>query len=279
MTEIRKVPASDGAEWLLGGFALLRSAPLGLGLLGLLWGALSAIASLSGHLVPGLIMWLLGPVLFAGVIHAAREVDHGRPAQPVHLLQGVRQGRVPALLAMLLPQIAALFLLAFLLIAMLGGEELQRIAQVMEQMQTDPNPELAGSLPTGRLFGWLLIALAVGIFAGFFTFVAVPEVLFRDRGGFAAMRLSLRACLRNIGALLVMVVLLMIALFALSLLINLVTALLGWAIGARPAQLLGQLVMFAIVLPVTGGMVYHAWRRMLGDGALPPDVPVGGIEA
>ena len=31
MDTIRKLPASDGAEWLLGGFALLRRAPLALG--------------------------------------------------------------------------------------------------------------------------------------------------------------------------------------------------------------------------------------------------------
>lgn len=277
MTEIRKVPASDGAEWLLGGFALLRRAPLGLGLLGVLWGSLSALASLSGHLVPSLFMWLLGPVLFAGMIHAAREVDAARPAQPLHLLEGVKQGKALPLLAMLLPQIVALILLAVLLIAMVGGEQLQHIAQVMEQVQASGDPELAKSLPTERLSGWLMIALLVGLLAGFFTFVAVPEILFRSRGAFAAMALSFRACVRNLTAMVVMVVLLMISFFALSLLMSLVAALLGWAIGAAAAQFVAQLAMFAIVLPVTGGMVYHAWRRMLGDGALPP-APTG-IEA
>ena len=38
MPNINKVPAGAGAEWLLGGFALLRKAPVGLGLLGLGWG-------------------------------------------------------------------------------------------------------------------------------------------------------------------------------------------------------------------------------------------------
>jgi hypothetical protein len=278
MTEIRKVPAGDGAEWLLGGFALLRTAPLALGLLGLIWGALSAAASMSGNIAASLVMWLLGPILFAGVIHAAREVDSGRQALPAHLLHGMREGRTLALLALLLPQIAALVLLALLLVAMLGGEQLQQVAQVMEQMQTSADPELARSLPTGTLLGWLLMALVVGVVAGFFTFVAVPEILYRSRGAFSAMGLSFRACVRNLGALLVMVVLLFIAFFALSLAISLLTALLGWAIGARPAQFIGQLLMFAIVLPVTGGMVYHAWRRMLGDTPLPPPVP-GAVEA
>ena len=31
--EIRKVPASAGAEWLLGAFHLLRKSPVGLGLM------------------------------------------------------------------------------------------------------------------------------------------------------------------------------------------------------------------------------------------------------
>lgn len=278
MTEIRKVPAGDGAEWLLGGFALLRAAPVALGLLGLIWGALSAAASMSGNIAASLVMWLLGPILFAGVIHAAREVDSGRPAQPAHLLHGLRDGKALALLALLLPQIAALVLLALLLVAMLGGEQLQHVAQVMEQMQSSGDPELARSLPTGTLLGWLLVALVVGVIAGLFTFVAVPEILYRSRGAFSAMALSFRACLRNLGALLVMIVLLFIAFFALSLAISLVSALLGWALGPRPAQFIGQLLMFAIVLPVTGGMVYHAWRRMLGDTPLPPPV-AGAVEA
>src|SRR5690348_6380886 len=92
MTDVRKVPASDGAEWLLGGFALLRRAPLTLGLLGLIWGGASALASMSGMLALSLVMALLGPILFAGMLFAAREVDMGRRATPAHLLQALREG-------------------------------------------------------------------------------------------------------------------------------------------------------------------------------------------
>ncbi|HSM12279.1 MAG TPA: hypothetical protein VK827_12045, partial [Lysobacter sp.] len=63
MTELRKVPASAGAEWLLGGFALLRKAPLALGLLGLIWGGLSALASTSGQLWASFVLALFGPIL------------------------------------------------------------------------------------------------------------------------------------------------------------------------------------------------------------------------
>jgi len=280
MMDIRKVPASAGAEWLLGGFALLRKAPLTLGLLGLIWGGLSALASVTGQLWLSLVMALLGPILFGGVIYAAREVDFGRPASPRHLLQGLREGKAAQLMAMLLPQIAALVILALLLVALIGGEQLQHIAQVMAQMQANPDPELAKTLPAGRMLGWLLAALVVGVVTGFFTFVAIPEVMFTPRGAFTAMAISFRACLRNLGALLVMIVLLLIALFAMSLAVNLLVLLLTWAIGQRPATFIGELLLMAVLLPVMGGAIYHAWRQMLGDAAALPAAPqANGFEA
>lgn len=280
MTDIRKVPASAGAEWLLGGFSLLRKAPLALGLLGLIWGGVSALASVTGQLWLSLVVALLGPILFAGVVFAAREVDLGRRASPRHLLQGVSEGKVLPLLAMLLPQLAAIVVLALLLVAMIGGEQLQLIVKVMEQIQTNPDPELAKTLPGGRMLGWLLLALVVGVVAGFFTFVAIPSVMFTGDGAFASMLSSLRACLRNLPALIVMIVLLLISLFALSLAVQLVILVLTWAIGQQPATFIGQLLMMAVLLPVMAGTVYFAWRQMLGDAeALPVAAQVDGFEA
>lgn len=279
MTDVRKVPAGDGAEWLLGGFALLRRAPLQLGLLGLIWGALSALASMVGFVLP-IVMWLLGPILFAGLIHAAREVDSGRSAEPAHLLHGLRDGRALSLLTLLLPQVVALIAMGVVSLALLSQEELQQIAGVIEQVQTNPaaQPELLQTLPQDKISQLVLVGLLVAVIAGLFTFVATPEILYRGRSGFAAMGTSLRACLRNLTALLVMVVLLLIAFFALSLAIGLVSGLLGWLIGATAGQFVSQLLIFAVLMPVLAGLVYHAWRRMLGDSPLPPPVP-GMVEA
>ena len=153
MDGIRKVRAGAGAEWLMGGIALLRKAPLQLGLLGLIWGGLSALGSLGGQLWLSLLLALAGPVLFGGVVYAAREVDQGRPANPAHLVQGMRDGKLLRLLAMLLPQIAALVVMGVLLVAMIGPEQLQHTTQVLAQLQTNPDPALAETLPTGRLLG------------------------------------------------------------------------------------------------------------------------------
>ena len=278
----RKVPAGAGAEWLLGGFGLLRKAPLALGLLGLIWGGVSALASVTGQVWLSLLLFLFGPILFAGMVFAAREVDLGRHAAPRHLLQGVRDGKAAQLLAMLLPQLAAIVVLALLLVAMIGGEQLQNIVKVMEQMQTNPDPELAKALPGGRMLAWLLLALVVGVVAGFFTFVAIPNVMFAGHGAFASMLASFRACVRNLPALVVLVVLLLIAVFAISIAANLLILLLTWVIGQQPAMFVGQLLMMAVLLPVMAGTVYYAWRQMLGDAGVVPaaaPAPVNGFEA
>lgn len=279
MNDIRKVPIGAGAEWLLGGIALMRRAPLTLGLLGLIWGGLSALGSLGGQVWLSLLMALAGPILFGGIIYATREVEQGRPASPAHLLQGVRDGKAPRLLAMLLPQAVAMIVLAVLLVAMVGVDQLEHMSAVMVELQTNPDPALMETLPLGALFGWFVAALAIGVVMGFFTFIAIPEVMFTDRGAFAAMGLSLRACLRNIGALLVMLVLVMIAMIALSLALQLVGALLAFAIGAHASMFAVQLLLMAILLPVLGGAVYLAWRQMVGDVPVEEKVVIGGFEA
>ncbi|MGY1426183.1 BPSS1780 family membrane protein [Lysobacter sp. A289] len=280
MTDIRKVPAGAGAEWLLGGLALLRKAPLTLGLLGVIWGGLSTLASVGGQVWLSLVLAVLGPVLFAGVVYATREVDQGRPASPADLVQGVRDGKVPQLLAMLLPQIAALVVVMVLLVAMVGSQELVRLSELMVELQVNPDPALVESLPLGRLFGWMIAALVVGVVAGFFTFVAIPEVMFTDRGAFAAMKLSFRACLSNLGAVLVLLVLLVIAMVALSLALQLVGMVLSMAIGAMASMFVVQLLLMAILLPVMGGVAYLAWRQMIGDAPTAPVVSTaGGFEA
>lgn len=269
MTQIRKVPLSAGAEWVLGGFALLRKAPVTLSVLGLIWGGLSALASFTGQVWMSLVLAVLGPILFGGVIYAAREVDQGRSAAPGHLLQGLREGRGGRLLAMLLPQLIALAVLVVLLVVMIGPAQLEHIAQVMEQMQTNPDPELAQKLPAGRMMGWLLMALVIGLVAGLFTFLAIPDVMFTDRGAFAAMAISFRACMRNLGALLMMTLLLFIAVFAMSLACNLLMYVLSLAIGQMPAMFVAQLLLMSVMLPLMGGVVYYAWRGLLGEAPLP----------
>lgn len=279
MSNINKVPASAGAEWLLGGFALLRKAPLALGLLGVIWGLLSMVVVqlMAFNVTAGLILQLglavMGPLLFAGLLSAAHEVEQGRPAQPAHLFQFIRSDRSGSLLATLLPQLGATLVLGLLLFVMIGPAQLQQLGEVMAKLQEtaqaggQPDPELMRSLPVGRLFLWMLLLFASVIAISLFTFVAVPDIVFGGRDGFAAMRNSFRACLHNLLALAVFILLLMVAMFAIVFAIGLLALVVQLIAGPVASSWVSNLLLMAVLMPLLAGAVYHAWRQMLGGAA------------
>src|SRR3546814_19025433 len=81
----------------------------------------------------------------------------------------------------------------------------------------------------------MLLSLAIGIVASFFTFVAIPEIMFSDNGAFAAMGRSFLACLRNLSAIIVFLVVTVIAVTAISLVV-LVLGVIARAIGGALAM-------------------------------------------
>lgn len=271
--DIRKVPASSGAEWLLGGFALLRKSPLGLGLLGAIFGVLALAANLAMQgqqvqlaMLLQLVMVLVGPLLVAGMIYAAREVDEGRGATPLHLLRGVQEGKAARLLSTLLPQIIAAVVCVVLLILMIGPTQLQRIMVIAAEIQgqANPDPALVNELPLGKLALWGLIAFVLGILASFFTFTAIPEMMFGDSGALAAMKRSFQVCTRNLGAMIVFFLLLIVAAIALNFAVLLVAVIVKLIAGQQAMQIVAQLLLLAILMPVVTGAMYHAWKQLLG---------------
>lgn len=276
MDRIKRVPASAGAEWLMGGFRLLRRSPLGLGLLGAIFGALGLVANIAMQggavtlaMLLQLVFILLGPLLLAGLIVAAREVDEGRAASPAHLLRSVQEGKARRLLATLLPQIIAMAICLLLLFVMIGPTQLEALSVAMQQVQQQsrPDPTVFDGLPVGRMFLWVLMVLAIGVVAGFFNFTAIPEMMFRDRGAHESMLQSFRACVRNLPALIVFFVLLVIAAVALNLGVILIAALVGALLGQAAMQIVMQLLMMAVLMPVITGAMYHAWKQLHGSDA------------
>ncbi len=283
MSMINKVPASAGAEWLLGGFALLRRAPAALGMLAVLWGLAStllmALASTTGVTVllyaAQFLLILAGPLFFGAMIWAAREVDQGRPALPAHLLQPIRDGHGPALLATLLPQVLASFALGLLLLVMIGPDQLKHLGEVWVQMQAvaaeggQPDPALVKDLPAGRLLLWMLLVAVTFVGIKWMTFIAAPQILFTGTDAVTAMRNSLRACAHNWTAMLVFYLLAGIAIFAITFGSLLLVAMLQLVAGPVIAVLLWQLVLLAVLTPVLAGAMYTAWRQMLTPAGAP----------
>lgn len=271
--DVNKVPASAGAQWLLDGIANLRRAPWSLGLLGLIYGSVALLVSLAAEANAGvflaleLLLVLVGPLLMAGFIVAARSVADGGEARPAHLLEGMHGGRTAPLLATLLPNVFALVLCVVLLFVVVGPGPLAEFAQAVERAGPDaaPDPAVFAGLPFGRLALWLLLVLVVGIVASFFTFVAIPEIMFRGRPAFDAMGRSFRACMRNLGALLVFLVLTFIAVAALYIALSVLAIVVGAVAGEAAMRVVVQLLGSALVMPALLSAIYFAWKQMLGN--------------
>ncbi|MFT3763537.1 MAG: BPSS1780 family membrane protein [Pseudoxanthomonas sp.] len=284
MPNINKVPASAGAQWLLDAFALLRRQPLALGLLGLTWGALALLVLLGAQLSPTLglalqlALALLGPFLFAGLLWAVREVDQGRPALPAHLFKGLQLGRAGSLLATLLPQVFAGIALGVAFLALIGQESLQRFGEIAEQMRAaqeaggQPDPALLEGLPVGGALLCLLLAIALAVAVVLTIFVSVPQIAFTGTPGLRALGNSLRASLRNLPAMAVYLLLLFVALLAISFAAQILALVAQFLLGPSAALLLMNLLLMAVLMPLLAGTAYFAWKQMLRDaeGASPP---------
>lgn len=285
MSTINKVPASAGAEWLLAGFALLKRAPVPLATLAVLWGLMSMAVALVAVTVPNMmlalqfLLLLAGPLFFAGMLWAVREVDQGRTASPSHLLQPVREGHALALVITLLPQLLAALVMGALLFVMVGTEQLQHLREVYQQMQAiaaaggEPDPSLVEGLPAGRLLLWLLLVAIVFVAVKWMTFIASPQILFSGAHVIDAMRNSLRACVHNWTAMLMFYLLAGIAIFAVGMGSLLVASILALAVGGTIAMGLWQFALMALVMPVLAGAAYAAWQQMLGEGSATPGAP------
>jgi hypothetical protein len=279
--EMRKLPAAAGAEWLLGAFRLLRKSPLGFGLLALVYAGLSFVLILTMQSAPAaggalqLIFFVIGPLLIAGMIFAAHEVDEGREAAPAHLLAAIRSGRAGRVISTLLPQIVVLLVCFGLLYVIVGQESIEKLMELSVKLQTeaqtkgaiDPNL-LAGmieDLPLGRLFLWLVVVFAIGFGTIFFTLTIIPDMMFTEVRLVEAMKRSYRACTQNLLALLVFLLMGFVVMMAFSVGLGILGALAGMMGGDKAMLLVNSLGNGVFVVFLAGAM-YFAWKQMLGNG-------------
>ena len=281
MGNANRVKAGAGAEWLLGGFGLLKKAPLALGLVGLVFAIVSVLPLLfmgAGPLLSmlaQLVLVLLTPIMLGGLVYAVREVDQGRDAHPSHLFQAFREGKALPLVAQLVPQMLGGLAAIVLLVVLIGPTAMQAMIVAMEQAQgQNPDPTLFDGFPMGRFALWFLGAIVIGVVAYTFTFLFPAQVMLEGAGPFAALKRSFQACMANIGAFIVFIVLLLIVAVAILIGAQIVGLILGIFGGEMVAAIGAQLLMMTVLMPVMMGAVYYAWRQLLGGqattGAAPP---------
>jgi len=289
--DVRKVPATAGAEWLLGAFMLLRRSPGGFGLLALSYAALWLIVVGLAQAVPALLaplqltFFLIGPLLLAGMIFAAREVDEGRSAAPAHLLAALRTGKASRLVSTVLPQLGLMVLCAILLYIVVGADHIENLLKLFTKLQAQAesqipvDPSEFGSIPFGRLLLWMALVIGVGLVAFLFTFTLVPDMLFTDTRLVQGMARSFRACSANLGALVVLLVLGFVVVMAIGFGFVLVSQI-AMLVAGQAGLLLANAAFNGLMTVFASGVMYFAWKQLLGDGSPAPQSPSAstGIE-
>ncbi len=275
--EIRKVPASAGAQWLLSAFHLLRRSPVGFGLLMLIYAGLWLSMALAATTAPDatgalqLVFFVIGPLIMAGMIYAAHEVDAGGSAAPAHLLASIHTGKAWRLISTLIPQILILLLCFGLLYALVGQENLDKLSALMVKLQTQAesggqvDPNLLLDMPIGRLMLWLVLVIGIGFISLFLTLTVVPDMLFTDVRLVAAMKRSFAACVRNLPALLVFMLLGAVLVFAVAIGFGILISIAALAAG-NTALLVGNALLNGFFVCFIACAMYFAWKQLLGGG-------------
>ena len=272
--QIRKTGAGRGAKWLNDSIHIIEK-----GAKPILLGALmvSVLASLPGLFGPlaiiALVVLVLAyPVLMGGLVAMAREIDAGRPARPADVFAGFRNGRAGALMWMALPQVLFGLVMVAMLAGALGQENLELLAAGQEPDVSRAN--------TGMLL-WMALVLVVGGLATFSaTLFGIPLAMLDGQPGLHAIAASLRAAMVNIGAVLVdlrcifvAIVIASIAMLLVGLVLGLVLGLFGDA-GHAVGQMLLSVLLNAGVMAVLACGHLMAWRDVFGGGdPAHPDAP------
>lgn len=231
MVLVKTVSTSQGAAWVIQGWRIFMRNPgmwiaEGLGLV---------VAVVVLHLIPfvgGLVVSLISPVLMAGLLFAAREVDEGRPLEFGYLIRGFQESEaLNGLLAIGGIVVVGTIASAIILAVFLGGA-------MMAAMQGDLTEVSAAVSGTGGLVG-LLLAFAVETALAMAVIYAIPLVMFKKTPVGEAMRASVNACTRNFMPLLVFSVIYLVISVIASL-----PLMLGWV----------------LLLPASIGMLYASYR-------------------
>ncbi len=191
----RKVAPSQGLQWVSAGFRLYRKNPLLLSAaFGLLFGVVMALGLIP--LVGGSLSELASPLMVAGFMAAYRALDSGEDLELPHFLAGVRGPALP------LMTVGAVQLLGTLVIGqvMVGmGFDPQAFMKAA-QSQKDPaeTQAILNQAMPALLTGMLLFTPLVMA-----TWFAPALVLFGGARPATALGVSLRAVGRNWAAMLV----------------------------------------------------------------------------
>lgn len=263
---MRKVGVEKGFEWIADGFRILRRYPGPFLLMGLVYTGISLVPFGLGLLV----IFLLGPALLGGIIHAAHTASLGQAPRPEQLFQAFKEGdRVGSFIALCLPTLAFVFIMVVLAIPIITA-----VAHALPAGDLDPQSSadraammaaVKSVLPhvTGRLLLFFLAMIVFGFIGSMLTFLASARIMLDHDTAFAAMRTSFRACARNFGAYFVLMLLIGVGIFVLQLVFSLLLP-----------RILVTLFTAVPLNSLLGPIMFSAYRSIFGDQ--PPEAVRSG---
>ncbi|TXK62235.1 BPSS1780 family membrane protein [Alkalisalibacterium limincola] len=281
--QIRKTGAGRGAKWLNDSIHIIekQARPILLGAL-----MVSVLATLPGLFGPLAMLALVVlvfvyPVLMGGLVAMARSIDAGGPAAPSDVFAAFRNGRAGALMWMAVPQIVFGLVVVTMLAGALGQENLQLIATGEEPDYSQVN---RGAIP------WMFLVVVFGGVATFSaTLFGIPLAMLDGQPGLRAIATSLRASMANLGAVLVYLLCMFVAIVIASVAMLLVGMVLGLILGllGEAAQAAGQMLLSILlnagVMAVLACGHLMAWRDVFGAedaaGAGGPDDTIREVSA
>ena len=199
MMQIRRVEAARGWYWLVQGLAIFRKDPAQ-------WLLLIAILFVGSRVllaIPfvGLVVILVTPNFLAGLTHGAQALTQGKPLRFGYLASGFLKN------ASQLVTLGGVSLVGHFLMLMamttVAGEALSEIAKTMAAGAVTTETVAAMRTAAPRLLLSAMVGLGIALPVMLAVWFAPMLVFFDDIKPLPAMLLSLRACLKNVLALLV----------------------------------------------------------------------------
>jgi len=247
---IRTVEARHGWLWLVAGMRLLRAAPLQwLLLIGILF-----VASRVLFLLPlaPLLAVLVAPHFLAGLAHGAQAVEEHKPLRNGYLISGFLRSASPLLTIGGISLIGQM--LTLMVILSVGGDTFNDIAKSISAGASKAETIRALQEAAPRMTLAMLAGFTVSLPVMMATWYAPLLVFLHGIKPAAALYLSLLACLRNMRAMMLYGLALMIPLFFFT----------------RAGMLIGQVDLGLWMLaPLIVPSIYASYR----DVFVPPPPP------
>ncbi|NVJ67028.1 MAG: hypothetical protein HWE16_11120 [Gammaproteobacteria bacterium] len=249
------VPIGRGFTWIEKSLGQTLKPNLGMWMLiGLIYGIISLVLSLI-PLINIIVPYLLAPVFSAGLIMGAHHIFNGEKLELNHLFAGFQHPRSSQLFVFGAITIAIYFLIFIAIIAFIGFDFIG-----LALAGGEPDPEMIASMA-----GKFLILIPLGLVAGVIFLLALwfPPALIalHDVSAMDALKIGFKGAMKNLGAVIVFLLMFIVLAIVISILFAIVAALLGFI----SEMLIVLVALFAIPLALLAagfwaGVTYHAYR-------------------